>query len=80
MHIDLFCKFVFPIICTSSHKTDALAPVAQLVECPRWGTGGHGFDPGPRHTKIVKMVLAAFRLTGTQTYGVELGLIDPVSG
>ena len=21
------------------------------------GTGGHGFDPGPRHTNVVKMVL-----------------------
>ena len=37
-------------------------PVAQLVECPLRGTGGHGFDPGPRHTKVVKMVLAAPRL------------------
>ena len=35
------------------------APIAQLVECPLRGTGGHGFDPGPRHTK---MVLAAPRL------------------
>ena len=44
------------------------APVAQLVECPLRGTGSHGFDPGPRHTKVVKMVLAApclaLRLTG----------------
>ena len=31
------------------------APIAQLVECPLRGTGGHGFDPGPRHTKVVKM-------------------------
>ena len=23
------------------------APIAQLVECPLRGTGGHGFDPGP---------------------------------
>ena len=38
------------------------APIAQLVECPLRGTGGHGFDPGPRHTKVVKMVLAAPRL------------------
>ena len=30
------------------------APIAQLVECPLRGTGGHGFDPGPRHTKVVK--------------------------
>ena len=38
------------------------APIAQLVECLLMGTGGHGFDPGPRHTKVVKMVLAAPRL------------------
>ena len=30
------------------------APVAQVVECPLRGTGGHGFDSGPRHTKLVK--------------------------
>ena len=38
------------------------APVAHLVECPLLGTGSHGFDPGPQHTKVVKMVLAAHRL------------------
>ena len=30
------------------------APIAQLVDCPFRGTGGHGFDPGPRHTEVVK--------------------------
>ena len=30
------------------------APIAHLVECPLRGTGGHGFDPWPRHTKVVK--------------------------
>ena len=39
------------------------APVDQLVACPLRGTGGHGFDPGPRHTKVVKMVGAASRLS-----------------
>ena len=53
-------------------------PVAQLVECPLRGTGGHGFDPGPQHTKVVKMVLAASHLVLRLT--VELGLVDPVSG
>ena len=38
------------------------APVAQLVECQLRGTGGHRFDPGPRHTKVVKNGLAAPRL------------------
>ena len=55
------------------------APVAQVLECPLWGTGGHGFDPGPRHTKLVKNSTSCSSL-GTQTYGVELGLVDPVSG
>ena len=54
-------------------------PIAQLVECPLRGTGGHGFDPGPRHTKVVKNGTSCSSL-GTQIYGVELGLVDPVSG
>ena len=49
------------------------------VECPLRGTGGHGFDPGPRYTKVVKNGTSCSSL-GTQTYGVELGLVDPVSG
>ena len=56
-----------------------LAPTAQLAECPLGGTGDHGFDPGPRHTKVVKYGTSCSSL-GTQTYGVELGLVDPVSG
>ena len=55
------------------------APVAQVVEYPLRGTGEHGFDPGPRHTKPVKNSTSCSSL-GTQTYGVELGLVDPVSG
>ena len=55
------------------------APVAQVVECPLRGTGGHGFDPGPRHTKLFKNSTSCSSL-GTQTYGIELGLVDPVSG
>ena len=37
------------------------------------------FEPGPRHTKVVKNGTSCSSL-GTQTYRVELGLIDPVSG
>ena len=54
-------------------------PIAQLVECPLRGTGGHGFDPGPRHTEVVKNGTSCSSLS-TQTYGVKLGLVDPVSG
>ena len=43
------------------------------------GAGGRGFDPGPRHTKVIKNGTSG-SLLGTQTYGVELGLVDPVSG
>ena len=60
----------------SEDKLSRPALIAQWVECPLRGTGGHGFDPGPRHTKVVKMVLAAPRLA----LRVELGLVDPVSG
>ena len=42
------------------------------------GTGGHGFDPGPRHTKVVKNGTSCTSF-GPQTYGVELGLVDSVS-
>ena len=49
------------------------------VECLLRGMGGHEFAPGPRHNKVVKN---GTRCTspGTQTYGVELILVDPVSG
>ena len=46
------------------------APVAQLVECPLRGTGGRGFDPGPRNNKVVKNGTICFSL-GTQTYGIR---------
>ena len=55
------------------------APVAQSVECPLQRTGGHGFNPRPRHTKVIKNGTSCSSL-GTQTYWVELGLTDPVSG
>ena len=42
-------------------------------------TGGPGFDPGPRHTKVVKNGTSCSSF-GTQIYGVKLGLVNPVSG
>ena len=61
-----------------SFHTEITGPESS-VECPLRGTGGHGFDPGPRHTKVVKNGTSCSSL-GTQIYGVELGLVDPVSG
>ena len=37
----LFCAEI-PVF-----NSDTRAPVAQLVECLLWGTGGHRFNPGP---------------------------------
>ena len=34
------------------------ASVGQWVECLLRGMGGHGFGPGSRYIKVVKMVLA----------------------
>ena len=61
------------------NTTFVLDPVAQSVECPLRGTGCHGFESGPRHTKVVNKCTRCSSL-GTQTYGVELELVDPVSG
>ena len=58
-----------PLVQFSNQKQKLPAPIAQLVECPLRGTGGHGFDPGPRHTKVVKNGTSCSSL-GTQTYGV----------
>ena len=70
---------LFAQTCMFENLGSLPAPVAQLVECLLWGTGRHGFDPVPRHTKGVKNGTSC-SLLGTQTYRVELGLVDPVSG
>ena len=67
------------LILLFDYNKDLPAPIAQLVECPLRGTGGHGFDLGPRYIKVVKHCTSCSSL-GTQIYGVELGLVDPVSG
>ena len=63
---------------TVTQRHDA-SPCGVLPHTTLRGTGGHVFDPGPRHTKVVKNGTSCSSL-GTQTYGVELGLVDPVSG
>ena len=50
-----------------------------MVECPLRGMGGQRFDPGPRHTKVIKNGTSCSSL-GTHTYGVELGPVDSMSG
>ena len=69
-----FYRFSYP-----RRDKSITAAVAQVLECPLQGTGGHGFDSGPRHTKVVNSGTSCSSL-GTQTYGIELGLVDPVSG
>ena len=51
------------------------APVAQLVECLLQRTGGHRFNPGPWHTKVIKNGTSCSS-HGTQTYGLELGQVN----
>ena len=58
-----------------NHDFLELAPVAYSVECPLRGTRGHGFGI----PKVVKNGTSCSSL-GTQTYRIELGLVDPVSG
>ena len=49
------------------------------VECLLRGMGGYEFARRPRHIKVVKNGTSCTS-PGTQTYGVELILVDPVSG
>ena len=72
-------KFVMTECSKTQISLTGTARIAQLIECPLRGTGGHGLDPGPQHTKVVKNGTSCSSL-GTQTYWVELGLVDPVSG
>ena len=65
-------------VCLKTSHTYDTGPGSSVVECPLQGTGGHGFDHGPRHTKVVKMVQSKPRLA--LRHVVELGLVDPVSG
>ena len=50
-----------------------------MVECQLRGTGDWSFNPRPWHTKVMKNS-NSFSLLDTQTFGLELGLVDPVSG
>ena len=58
-----------------SHKRNISASVSR-VSAQR--SGGTGFDPGPRHTKVVYIGTSCSPL-GTRIFGVGLGLVAPVS-
>ena len=78
------CVCVYVCVCgyiiyyVMSHKPYFTGPGSSVGIVSAPGNGGHGFDPGPRHTKVVKNGTSCSSL-GTQTYRVELGLVVPVS-
>ena len=47
-----------------------------MVRAPVSGAGGRGFDPGPHHTKGVKMIPLA-TLLGAQFYKVNTDFSAP---
>ena len=47
-----------------------------MVRTSASGAGGRGFDPGPGHTKTLKMVLVA-ALLGAQHYKASTGFSSP---
>ena len=63
---------------TYSYLVCVPTPDSSVGRLSARGTGGHGFDPGSRHTKVVKNGTSCSSL-GTQSYRVELGLVNPVS-
>ena len=67
------------VICNLYLLKSLTGPDSSVGRVSAPGTGSPGFDPGPRHTKVVKNGTSCSSL-GTQIYGVELGLVDPVSG
>ena len=69
------CIIIIIIIIINNNNNDNIIIISLQVR----GTGGPGFDPGPRQTKVVKNGTSCSSL-GTQIFGVELGLVDPVSG
>ena len=62
----------------ATHRMSMTDPGSSVCRVSTPGNGGQRFDPGPRHTKVVKTGTSCSSL-GTQTYGVEQGLVDPVS-
>ena len=63
-------------VCFITNQTTGLGNSVGRVSAPR--SGGTGFDPGPRHTKVVNNGTSCSPL-GTRIFGVGLGLVAPVS-
>ena len=73
-----FLYFSTSLLLTSltQHIETGLGSSVGRVSTPR--AGGTGFDPGPRHTKVVNNGTSCYPL-GTRIFGVGLGLVAPVS-
>ena len=69
VHLALCISFVLS-------KLTGLGSSVGRVSAPR--SGGTGFDPGPRHTKVVNIGTSCSPL-GTRIFGVGLGLVAPMS-
>ena len=66
----------FAITSTLIQNFTGLGSSVGRVSAPR--LGGTGFDPRPRHTKVVNNG-TSFSQLGTQIFGVGLGLVALVS-
>ena len=64
------------LLCQYNMFDTRLGSSVGRVSPPR--SGGIGFDPGPRHTKVVNNGTSCSPL-GTRIFGVGLGLVAPVS-
>ena len=67
---------IFIVYNPSNYFSTGLGSSVGRVSAPR--SGGTGFDPGPRHTKVVNNGTSCCPL-GTRIFRVGLGLVAPVS-
>ena len=73
--ITIQCRLFWLSFYVKSANTGLGSSVGR-VSIPR--SGGTGFDPGPRHTKVVNNGTSCSPL-GTRIFGVGLALVAPVS-
>ena len=67
-----FVRGVIPVAVNKINKMAESGPDSANGRASASGAGGRGFDPGPRHTKGVKMVPVA-TLLGAQHYKASTG-------